>query len=187
MSSSIRIAAALFFLMLPSLCFAQKVQLGLNAADLADMGTLSGEAGVAILRHWSVSAKAKLNPWTFNAGDPSSQFQRRQQTLWAGTRYWPWHVWSGWWASSGLQYSEYSRGGISSRETEEGDAYGATLSAGYTLMLDQHFNIEFGIGLWGGYRVYTVYACPLCGRVVDGGEKPFILPNEALLTLSYVF
>ncbi len=166
---------------------AQTFQLGLNAADLASLGTLSAEAGVALQRHWTLGAKARLNPWTFNAGDSREQYQNKQQTWWTGARYWPWHVYSGWWTASGLQYSEFNTGGISGPLTTEGDAWGATLSAGYSLMLSDHLNFEFGLGFWGGFQVYTVYSCPVCGKIVDSGKKAFILPNEALLSLMYVF
>ena len=188
MKCSIVKAAAGLLLLLGGLRLeAQTFQIGINAADLASLGTVSAEAGVALQRHWTLGAKARLNPWTFNAGDPAEQFQSKHQTWWTGARYWLWHVYSGWWTSSGLQYSEFNTGGIDGPMTREGDAWGATLSAGYSLMLADHLNIEFGLGFWGGYQTYTVYSCPVCGKVVDSAGKAFFLPNEALLSLMYVF
>ena len=166
---------------------AQTFQLGLNAADLARLGTLNAEAGVAVQRHWTLGAKARINPWSFTSADSEERFQSKRQTWWTGVRYWPWHVYSGWWTSSGVQYSEFNEGGIQSPLTREGDAWGVSLSAGYSLMLADHLNIEFGFGFWGGYQIYTVYSCPVCGKVVDSGNKLFLLPNEALLSLMYVF
>ena len=29
--------------------------------------------------------------------------------------------------------------------------------------------------------------CPSCGKVVDEGQKWFILPNEVILSLVYIF
>ena len=50
-----------------------------------------------------------------------------------------------------------------------------------------NLNLDFGIGFWGGYDRYTVYACPVCGLTTDAGEKVFFLPNDMILALVYVF
>ena len=102
-------------------------------------------------------------------------------------RWWPWNVYSGWWLGAKGQFREYNWGGFGSRETEEGYAYGAGLSFGYTWMLHEHINLELGAGAWGGYKTYTVYSCPLCGRKVDEGSRWFVMPNEAILSLVFVF
>ena len=165
---------------------AQQWSVGVNALDAADMGTAGAEASVSVSRHVTVNASARLNPWTFSEGE-DGQRQRRHQTYAAGMRWWPWNVYSGWWMGAKAQWQEYNRGGFRSPETEEGDAWGAGLSAGYTWMLHEHVNLEAGLGAWGGYRTYTVYACPQCGRRVDEGSKWFMLPNEAILSLVFVF
>jgi len=54
-------------------------------------------------------------------------------------------------------------------------------------MLSDHFNLEFGAGFWGGYKTYTVYSCPRCGRKIEEGKKWFICPNEAIVSIVYVF
>jgi hypothetical protein len=36
-------------------------------------------------------------------------------------------------------------------------------------------------------KEYRVYSCPLCGRILESGSKTFFLPNEAILSLVYVF
>ncbi len=105
----------------------------------------------------------------------------------AGIRWWPWHIYSGWWLGARGQWMEYNRGGIFSRSTEEGEAVGAGLSAGYTRMLHRNWNIEFGLGVWGGTTRYTTYACPSCGTVTDGGKKAFILPDDLMVSLIYIF
>ena len=105
----------------------------------------------------------------------------------AGVRFWPWHVFSGWWIGGKVQYQEYNRGGIRSAVTDEGDRYGAGLSAGFTYMLHPHLNVSVGAGVWGGFQRYTIYSCPVCGVTEESGEKTFLLPNDLALTLSYVF
>ena len=113
--------------------------------------------------------------------------QARQRTVSLGGRYWPWHIHSGWWLSGKAQYQEYNRGGLTEAETSEGDRIGGSLGGGYTYMLSPSLNLEIGAGVWAGYERYTTYACPECGRVVGQGERRFVLPNDFLLGLVYVF
>ena len=165
---------------------AQKWAVAVNAGDMVSLGTVSVEGAVAVERHATVNASAKINPWTFRKGSPD-QFQNRHQTYAIGARWWPWNVYSGWWLGGEGQYQQYNRGGLGSSNTEEGDAYGLGVSGGYALMLGKHVNLDFGLGLWGGRSIYTVYACPTCGKVVDSGRKWFVLPNELILSFQWVF
>ena len=138
---------------------AQRLSVATNVLDYADFGTLNVEGDVAVARQWTL----------------------------VGVRFWPWHVFSGWWIGGKVQYQEYNRGGIRSAVTDEGDRYGAGLSAGFTYMLHPHLNVSVGAGIWGGFQRYTIYSCPVCGVTEESGEKTFLLPNDLALTLSYVF
>lgn len=175
---------------------AQTWAVAANAADMLELGTLGIEGSAAMGQHWSIHAGAKVNPWTFGRKDMSNglfsepnpdQLQDRKQCYAAGVRWWPWNVYSGWWLGGKGQYQEYNRGGVLSKQSEEGDAFGAALSGGYSLMLKEHWNLDFGFGVWGGWTKYTTYACPSCGKVVDQGEKWFFLPNEVILSIMYIF
>jgi Protein of unknown function (DUF3575). len=179
----------LIFILLctPVLVRAQQWSVGTNVLGYANMGTLNMEASASVARHFTVNAAAEVNPWTFHEGDQERQRQNRSQSYAAGFRWWPWYVYSGWWLAGKLRYSEYNRGGFVSRATEEGDAFGAGVSAGYTLMLRDNLNLEVGAGLWGGYKVYTRYRCPNCGKIEEKGQKAFLAPSEALLSIIYVF
>ena len=53
-------------------------------------------------------------------------------------------------------------------------------------MLNEMWNLDLGMGFWGGYKKYTRYACPLCGVTVDQGEKAFILP-DARIAIQLIF
>lgn len=166
---------------------AQGFSLSTNVVDYAQLGTLNMEASVSLARHWTLNASAKYNPFTFERASEAQQMQARQRSVSVGTRFWPWHVYSGWWLAGKLQAQEYNVGGIKSPLTEEGERYGGGLSAGYTYMLHKHINIELGVGIWGGYNRYVGYACPSCGKITDTGEKVFFLPNDLLMSLIYVF
>ena len=166
---------------------AQKLSVSTNLLDYACLGTLNADMSYAFSRHWSLIAGARYNPFTFRKDQPQRQFQLRQQSYAAGVRLWPWHIWSGWWFASKLRYQEYNVGGIWGPETSEGDRYGIGLYSGYTYMVSPHFNVEFGLGLWGGADFYKEYTCPACGITVDSGKKGFLLPDDVMISLVYVF
>jgi hypothetical protein len=170
---------------LPS--FGQKFSLSMNLLDYACLGTMNLDASYSLSRRWSILAGARYNPFTFNEGNPEEQFQYRQQSYAVGARLWPWHTMSGWWFAGKLRYQEYCYGGIVSSEAEEGDRFGVGMYAGYTYMLNKHFNVEFGVGLWSGMALYRRYSCPVCGVTVGSGRKYFLLPDDIMISLAYVF
>ena len=189
---------SIFLLLLsqPHSLRAQSASIAANAADMLELGTIGLEASVGLSRHWTLNAGAKLNPWTFRAKDTFNglysepnpdQVQDRRQTYHLGGRYWPWNIYSGLWAGARAQWEEYSRGGLLNDRTEEGDALGLSVSAGYSLMVKEHINLDFGAGIWAGRTKYTTYECPRCGKVLSSGNKWFLLPSEIVLSFVYVF
>lgn len=166
---------------------AQKASLSTDLIGYVNFVTMNVEASYPVARHWSVQAGLRYNPFTFNLGDGHENARNKQQSYAVGVRYWPWNVYSGWWMSGKMQYQEYNTGGIFSRKTREGDRYGIGVSGGYSHMVGKHFNIDFGVGLWGGWDKFSVYSCPVCGLTEDSGSKMFILPSDIIVALSYVF
>ena len=156
---------------------AQELSVSTNFIDFAKGGAANLEASYGLARHWSVSAGLKYD----------SGGEQRQQLYSVGGRYWPWHIYSGWWLSGKMQYQEFNEAEKVTLETSEGDRYGAGIAGGYSKMLGRHFNLDLGVGLWGGYTRYVTYACPTCGRVIGSGNKAFLLPNDLMLALSYIF
>ena len=165
---------------------AQNVSVATNLMDYVSLGTMNADLSIGTGRHVSLNATARINPWTYHKGDPARQMQNRHQTYALGFRYWPWHIYSGWWISGAAQYQEYNRGGIISQRTEEGDAYGISPGAGYSLMLHENLNLDFGLSFWAGQKTYIAYACPSCGRIVEKGSKWFIMPNELRVALQFI-
>ncbi len=165
---------------------AQKLSVSTNITDWLSLGTMNIEGSYAVARHWTTHLEWDYNPWTYKEGT-QDQFQNRNLAGEAGVRWWPWHVYSGWWVSTAARYEMYNRGGVLDDSAEEGDAYGIGLGFGYALMLSDRINIDFGMGLWGGYKTYTVYRCTNCGRIMEQGEKTFMLPNDFMVSFVYVF
>lgn len=166
---------------------AQKFSLSTDLLGYACLGTMNADVSYSLSQKWSIVAGARYNPFTFRKGDGQRQFQLRQQSYSLGMRMWPWHTGSGWWLAGKLRYQEYNRGGLLKSDTREGDRFGAGLYAGYTHMLSSHFNIEFGAGLWSGLDVYKRYSCPYCGQTVASGRGMFLLPDDIMISLAYVF
>lgn len=165
---------------------AQRFSIGMNGIDVAALGTINLEAGVAVAQNWSLHAGGEMNPWTWRAGDKDTQFQARQYSAWGGVRWWPWHVYSGWWVGIDGRYTVYNIGGIISRDTQEGRAYGGGLYGGYDIMLSPHWNLDFGFGAFGGWTQYTSYSCPKCGVITDEGAKVFVVP-DARVAIQFIF
>ncbi len=177
---------------------AQQVSVSTNAIEWLNLGTINGELGVSVSRHFSIHVGARYNPWTFNRGDTKArytdplgetekQFENRKQAYNLSVRWWPWYIYSGWWWYVRGQYMEYNRGGLFTHTAEEGDNVGGGIGVGYTYMLHKHWNIEFGAGIWAGQSKYTSYRCTNCGTVLDKGTKFFVLPDDVFVSIIYVF
>lgn len=171
-------------------CFpaaAQRFSLSTDLLGYACLGTMNADVSMSVSQKWSLTAGVRYNPFSFLSDQPDKSFHLRQKSFSFGTRIWPWHNASGWWLATKLRYQEYNMGGILSRETREGDRFGAGLYAGYTHMLTTHLNLEFGMGLWSGMDYYRKYSCPVCGYTLDSGKALFVLPDDIMISLAYVF
>lgn len=168
---------------------AQKFQLGINTADLACLGTLNAAFEYGLQRHWSIGVSGKYNPFTYGSADSpdARQMQMRQRSLSASARWWPWHIYSGWWVGGEARWQEYNFGGIISQETEEGRRYGGGIRGGYTHMITSHLNLDLGLGVWAGWKDYVIYECPKCGKKIEEGQGGFFLPSDIIIALTYVF
>ena len=155
--------------------FAPKFALRANMAELVQGGTIDVETSVGFSRHWSADADLRYNPY-YDAS--------KQRSLGVGARWWPWYVYSGLWFSGKARYQEYS---MLAEYSEEGDRVGGSLTAGYSRMLGRHLNLDFGLGLWGGYETYSVYACETCGHLRERGARYFLRPDALVLALTFVF
>lgn len=163
-----------------------RLALSTNLTDYVYLLTPNIDIQYAVSRKITADAGVRYNAWSFNHAT-EKEVKNRQQTYYAGARWWPWYTYSGLWLGSSVQFQEYDRGGLLRKDSESGNALGLTISGGYSIQISQWFNIDVGVGFWGGKTKYTVYECPYCGKVVEEGEKAFVLPNEARLALQFIF
>lgn len=166
---------------------AQHVSVSTNALGWADYGTVNLSAGVSLSRHLSFEAGGRYNPFSFQR-QSGLTVRNQRKTAFAGVRYWPWYVFSGWWMGIKGQWSEYSRTGLRRFAVDEGTGYGIGLSTGYTWMISKRFNLDFGIGGWEG-RLYehTLYHCLKCMEIRESGPKNFITLDDVSVSLMIMF
>lgn len=171
-----------------SLAHAQKWTLGTNAIQWADLATINLETSYAVAQHFTLNAGGRYNYWYFKRGT-DNQFQNRKRGLWFGTRYWPWYTNSGWFIQMKGQWQEYNHFLPNITDVkEEGDGFGVGLGFGFAKMVNEHFNIEFGLGAWGGLAIYNEDLRPENGkRITEGATKTFILPDDLCINFVYVF
>jgi len=183
-----RIIVILLSLLSLTCARSQTLSVSANLADCLNLGTMNIGASYGFAMHWSVQTVLKYNPFEWNVpGAAEDVMQAKQRMGGAGVRYWPWHIYSGWWLENRIQWQEFSTSAYSPSYAEEGNRVGDAISAGYTYMLSRHFNLELGFGVWMGYGTVTRYACPRCGRVLSSNADYFVRPSEAVLSVSYVF
>ena len=53
-------------------------------------------------------------------------------------------------------------------------------------MLAKRWNLDFAMGIQGGYTSFTKYACPKCGKVLEEGKKLFVAPSNLLVQLTLI-
>ena len=167
--------------------YAQSTSVSTDLVKTAWLGTLNMDAGSSVTRHITIHAGLTYNPWEFR-NSAGAQMYDRQKGIYAGARYWPWYVFSGWWFEGRLQYKDFSRTGIWRPALETAKSLGAGLAFGYNLMLHDNLNIELGAGIWGGRDFeHILYECPECMRIREQGPRNFIRPDYISVSLMYVF
>ena len=152
-----------------------KVALSTNLVEIGSTQTLNIDASLSLSRHFSLAMDARYNPYPEKS---------RQRSVAVGARYWPWYVYSGLWMGGKARYQEFS---FRDSLLREGDRVGLSLSGGYSYMIGEHFNIDVGLGLWTGYEMFKVYGCETCSRIREKGNNYFLLPDEFLIAITYIF
>lgn len=165
----------------------QQVSVGTNAADWANHGTANLSLNVSMGAHLTVGVSGRYNPWFFRSGT-ADQVNHAVRGASLDFRYWPWHIYSGWWIMLKGQALEFNYGNLyGSRFSEQGKALGGGIGAGYALMLGKHWNVDFGLSVWAGSKDFRRYDCSFCGKPVAMGRKGFILPDNVFVSFCYIF
>lgn len=68
----------------------------------------------------------------------------------------------------------------------QGWAIGAGISYGYQLFLSKRWNAEFSLGVGYAYLDYNKYPCYKCGDKLNSGNKHYLGPTNASVSLIYI-
>ena len=179
----------LLFVCLPNASRAQRWAVSTNALQWAALGSINAEGGYSISQNFSLSAGVAVNPWLVNS-PTFVKMRNNQYGGYVGVKYWPWHVYSEWWIGVKAQYKKFEQTGILSSNLVTGDAIGGGLSAGYSFMLGNHFNLDLGAGVWGGkvlnYKKYKD-EYKIDTQIIEDGSRGFVFLDNLILSLIYIF
>lgn len=177
--------------------YGQNFSVSTNIMDWAEFITMNLEAGTPLSQHWSIHSEVRINPWKFGAFDSEARYEDILENKKAfldgktainfSVRWWSWHVYSGWWVRGKLQYMSYDRGGLVHEERTVGDAFGLGIGGGYSWMLSEHWNVEAGFSVWGGYTSEFQYPTVNDPHRSDTYGKGFFLPDQVLMSVAYIF
>jgi len=161
-----------------------------NLYDYADLGTANIEVQRVLGRNITSDMILKANLWNFKDGE----MRDNRQDFQIGLRYWPWYTYSGIYVKGFAQVEEYATGGLNKFFTlgrgegpEKGSAYGVGAGFGYSLMLAKHFNLDFGLTGWAGYRDYFKFNDAKFSKPVEHNHKMFAAPADFNISLMWVF
>lgn len=167
----------------PNSSYGQNMYISTNLVDYLNLGTINGEFGLSPSPNWSFHIRGRYNPFSFDMGAP---IQNRVASFMGGTRYWPWYAYAGWFLSANAGYSKYNTGGIFSSASYQGDAWHLSVGGGYALMLSKRFNLDFGLGMQGGYTSYIKFACPRCGKIEGRDKRLYVAPSNIMVQLTMI-
>ena len=181
------ISLTLLLLLSASRVYSQKMAVATNGADYLNLFTINGGFSFALSRSVTMEWSMRYNPFVYNLSGSRKEIQNKRLALYTGVRYWPWHVYSGWFIMGNLNFTRFNMGGIFSMKSYEGDAYALTFGGGYALMLSSKFNLDFAFSFMTGYSRYKRYGCTSCGPVEAKKKQLFITPDNIYIQLSYLF
>lgn len=183
------IVIILLMICAPKVADAQKWAVSTNALSWANLATVNAEGSVSVHKHFTFNTGFTVNPWQMTT-NTYVNLKNRQYGGYVGMKYWPWHVYSEWWVGIKAQYKHFEQVGLLSANLMQGDALGGGLSGGYTFLISEHFNVDLGLGVWGGrlikYREFEGNV-ELESKLVDMGPRNFLFLDNVMVSLVYIF
>lgn len=178
---------------------AQDLSVGVNVAELANLGTLNVSLGYAVSRHWSVELEGRVNPFSFTVLDDAARHEdvarnvnrgafNRVESVSLGVRWWPWYFESGAWVGLRARGASYDRAGfIYGKERCKGVGFGACVGGGWALMLSKDLSLDFGILGWAGWRSERVFPDFFYEDKYSNREGFFVSLDEVMVSLVFCF
>ena len=135
-----------------------------------------------------------LNPWKF--GHDEDQKFVKHWVVNPEFRYWFCHRFNGSFVGIHAFGGQYNAYGIKppfgwwdelEKYRHEGWYVGGGVAYGYQWILSRHWNFEASVGVGVIYAKYKGYECGDCGRMTDDGDKFYVGPTKAVLSILYMF
>lgn len=184
-----------FFLLTVGLKNAQAQQVALKTNLLYDATTtpnLGLEVGLG--KKHSMQVFYGLNPWKFGHAD--NQKFLKHWVVNPELRYWFCHRFNGSFVGVHAFGGQYNAYGIKppfgwwdelKDYRHEGWFVGGGVAYGFQWVLSRHWNFEASLGVGAAYITYDKYPCGICGAKAGDGDKIYIGPTKAALSLLYMF
>lgn len=181
----------LFFLLSCLNCYSQRVAVRVNALPAID-GAFGGGISYAIGNKSTIELAGSLRPWKRD-----EMYVNRYWLLQPEYKFWTCQKYNGFFWGVYLNGAQFNVGGKTlpfglfsklKRYRYEGWLAGGGISGGYHWMLNDHWNIEFSLGVGYDYISYKQYNCVgECAGLRKKGDYHYIGPGKASISLVYLF
>ena len=172
---------------------AQQVALKTNFLyDATTTPNLGMELGIG--KKHSMQLFYGLNPWEFSGDNGGKYFKHWMVS--PEWRYWFCHRFQGSFLGIHALGGEFNAANIElpfGMEKDlrdhryEGWYAGGGITYGYQWVLSRHWNFEAAFGVGAIYAKFKKFECGDCGRQTGDGDKLYIGPTKAALSLLYMF
>ena len=167
-----------------------KTNLLYDATATVNLGV---EVGVA--PKWTLDLSGNLNAWNVNEDKRWKHWLVQPEA-----RYWfcdrfsrhflGFHALGGQYNIGGLQNNIKFLGTDFSKLSNnrfQGWGVGAGVAYGYAMILGNHWNLEFEVGVGYIYSAYDIFECTGCGRRVGQDNNHYVGLTKAAINLVYLF
>jgi len=178
------------------------VALSVNAQQTALKSNLLFDAGatpnvgleIGVGPKHSVQMFYGLHPWTFGHG--SDKKYLKHWVVNPEWRHWFCHRFNGSFIGIHAFGGQFNAANVKMplgwwKELQdhrfEGWFVGGGVSYGYQWILSKHWNFEAAAGFGAAYIDYDKFKCGDCGKKLEDGNKLYIGPTKAALSLLYLF
>jgi hypothetical protein len=174
----------------------------INAQQTALKSNLLFDAGatpnvgleIGVGKKHSMQVFYGLHPWTFGSG--SDKKYLKHWVVNPEWRHWFCHRFNGSFVGIHAFGGEFNASNVKMplgwwKELQdhrfEGWFVGGGVSYGYQWILSKHWNFEAAAGFGAAYIDYGKFKCGECGKKLEDGNKLYIGPTKAALSLLYLF
>ena len=148
---------------------------------------------VRVSDHVTLGFAAGLKPWPrwgfWNWDNSGRNSHWRNFAVVPQARWWPEHVWDGWFVGTDFIYTHYNVGavrfpfGMYPQVCDfrlQGSFWGGGIFFGHSWWIADNWRIEAEAGLAAGLAAYDRYDCPHCGTRLGREHKAALVPKLGL-------